>query len=71
MLSGDRIVLLNLHHFWLRVLASNERANHRYERFGLQRKGRQRDGAVRHGGYHDIPWIGMLHGEAQLGARRG
>jgi diamine N-acetyltransferase len=54
---------MNLNRIYLRVLASNERAIHLYEKLGFQHEGRWRQAEFRHGQYHDLLWMSVLRGE--------
>jgi diamine N-acetyltransferase len=54
---------MNLNRIYLRVLASNERAIHLYEKLGFQHEGCWRQAEFRHGQYHDLLWMSVLRGE--------
>jgi RimJ/RimL family protein N-acetyltransferase len=54
---------MNLNRISLRVLAENERAVHLYEELGFQHEGRWRQAEFRHGRYHDLLWMSVLHEE--------
>jgi len=54
---------LNLNRIYLRVFADNERAVHLYEKIGFQHEGRWREAEFRHGRYHDMLWMSVLHHE--------
>ena len=54
---------MNLHRIYLRVFAENARAIHLYEKLGFQHEGRWRQADYRHGRYHDMLWMSILHDE--------
>jgi len=53
---------LKLHRLSVGVLETNERAIRFYERFGFKEEGRQRDGYLSNGKYHDFVMMSLLGG---------
>ena len=54
---------LRLHRVFLNVFALNERARHVYEKVGFTLEGTKREAYYRHGEYHDVHVMGILHDE--------
>ena len=53
---------LKLHRLSVGVLETNERAIRFYKRFGFKEEGRQRDGYLSNGKYHDFVMMSLLGG---------
>jgi RimJ/RimL family protein N-acetyltransferase len=56
---------MNLHRIYLRVFAGNQRAVRCYTKIGFRSEGRWREAEYRHGRYHDLLWMSILHSEYQ------
>jgi len=54
---------INLNRISLRLFSGNKRAVHLYEAAGFQHEGCWRQAEYRHGRYHDMLWMSVLHDE--------